>query len=146
MLGEPVEIGQQLAGSKSEASRELFLYAFSELPSRVGKFNSEVKKSMKIQFQQSGGFAGLIRGCEIDTQLLSPDEAAQLQSLVRQSGILQLQSQRTENAADLFNYEIVIETEDGNRYSISSDDNSLPQSVKPLLEYLQSQCQPIPLR
>ncbi|MCZ8121601.1 MAG: hypothetical protein O9295_27025 [Microcystis sp. LE18-22.4A] len=101
---------------------------------------------MKIQFQQSGGFAGLIRGCEIDTQLLSPDEAAQLQSLVKQSGILQLQSQRTENAADLFNYEIVIETEDGNRYSISSDDNSLPQSVKPLLEYLQSQCQPIPLR
>ncbi|MFM6404571.1 MAG: hypothetical protein ACKPGT_07905, partial [Microcystis sp.] len=32
----------QLAGSKSEASRELFLSAFSELPSRVGKFNRPI--------------------------------------------------------------------------------------------------------
>lgn len=100
---------------------------------------------MKIQFQQSGGFAGLSRGCQIDTQFLSSDEVTQLQSLVKQSGILQFQSQSTPNAADLFNYEIFIET-DGNTYRISGDENTWPQSAKPLLEYLLIRSKMIPLR
>ena len=37
---------------------------------------------MKITFRQSGGYAGLIMGSEIDTDSLAAEEAAKLQSLV----------------------------------------------------------------
>ena len=96
---------------------------------------------MKITFRQSGGYAGLIMGSEINTDSLSAEEAAKLQSLVKQSGILQAQTKQTSNVADLLNYEITIETKEGIR-QVSFDDLSLPESAVPLLEYLQERAKP----
>ncbi|MGK7877379.1 MAG: protealysin inhibitor emfourin [Xenococcaceae cyanobacterium] len=95
---------------------------------------------MKVAFRQSGGFAGLIEGCDLDTDLLSADEAAQLQSLVEHSGILQAKSEVTPNAQDIFNYQITVETTDGTRH-ISFDDMTLPESAVSLLEYLQERAE-----
>ncbi|BAZ22772.1 hypothetical protein NIES4073_36590 [Kalymmatonema gypsitolerans NIES-4073] len=100
---------------------------------------------MKVKFSQSGGYAGLRRGCELDTDSLSPAEAAKLQSLVEQSGILQAQSRHTPHARDLFNYNITVETSEG-APTVSFDDLSLPENAQPLLEYLQSCAKPLPLR
>ena len=93
---------------------------------------------MKIKFRQTGGFVGLVIGCEVNTVLLPADKAARLQSLVEQSGILQATSKRTPNAADLLIYDFTIETRDG-CHQVSFDDLSLPEPVRPLLEYLQNQ-------
>ncbi|HEY9662671.1 MAG TPA: protealysin inhibitor emfourin [Allocoleopsis sp.] len=97
---------------------------------------------MKIQFSQSGGYAGLRMGCEIDTASLPPPEAERLTALVENSGILQATSQRTPHAADLFTYEFAIEARQGN-HQVSFDDMSLPERVRPLLEYLQEQVHPL---
>jgi hypothetical protein len=99
--------------------------------------SNQVKTHMKIKFRQSGGYAGLRMGCDLDTNLLPLEEAAELQSLVEGSGVAQSQSSRSENAADLINYEITIETKEGTR-QIAFDDLTLPESIIPLLDYLQS--------
>ncbi len=100
---------------------------------------------MKISFRESGGFAGLIRGCEIDTKQLSNQEAAQLESLVTHSGIFQHQGKATPNARDVFNYEVVVET-DKETHRASFNDMNLPESAIPLLEYLQARAEPMPVR
>ncbi len=97
---------------------------------------------MKIKFRQSGGYAGLRMGCEMDTDSLPPQEADRLTALVETSGIRQATSQRTPNAADLFNYEFTIETREGT-HQVSFDDMSLPERVRPLLDYLRGQAQPL---
>ncbi|MBW4633028.1 MAG: hypothetical protein KME30_14360 [Iphinoe sp. HA4291-MV1] len=106
---------------------------------------------MKVKFSQSGGYAGLRRGCELDTDSLPGDEAAKLQSLVEQSGILQAESQHAPHARDLFNYNITVETSEGDTYgnpssvhTVSFDDLSRPEGAEPLLKYLQSRAQPLP--
>jgi hypothetical protein len=97
---------------------------------------------MKIKFRQSGGYAGLRMGCDLDTNSLSSDEATQLESLVNTSGILQANSGRSENAADLISYEMTIETQSGT-HQVKFDDLTLPESVLPLLDYLQSKAKPL---
>lgn len=99
----------------------------------LSKFHAD----MKIKFRQSGGYAGLRLGCDLDTKFLSPEAATQLESLVEKSGILQSQSARSENTADQINYEITIETDRGTCQR-TFDDLTLPESVLPLLDYLQS--------
>lgn len=103
---------------------------------------NKVEFPMKIKFRQSGGYAGLIMGCELDTNLLSPKEATKLKSLVEQSDIFQTKSTRSENTADLINYEITIETKKA-KHQVRFDDLSLPEKVLPLLNYLQSQAKPL---
>ena len=103
---------------------------------------NEVSLPMKIEFRQSGGYGGLITGTEINTDSLTAKEAAELQSLVEQSDILQAQNKQTPNSADLLQYQIIIKTEKGVR-QVSYDDLSLPESAVPLLEYLQDRAKPI---
>ena len=97
---------------------------------------------MKIQFRQSGGYAGLMMGCEINTDFLPPEEAARLESLVKQSSILQAKSVSMSQARDLLNYELTIETSEG-VHKVSFDDMSLPRSIEPLLDYLQERVEPL---
>lgn len=85
----------------------------------------------------------MIRGCELDTDLLSASEAVQLESLVEQSGILQAKSQFKPEARDLCNYEVIVETSEGT-VRVLFDDMTLPESAEKLLEYLQQRAQPRP--
>ena len=103
---------------------------------------NKVELPMKIKFRQSGGYAGLIMGCELDTDLLPPKKATKLQSLVEQSDILQTKSTHSENTADLINYEITIETKAA-KHQVRFDDLTLPENVLPLLDYLQTQAKPL---
>jgi hypothetical protein len=92
---------------------------------------------MKIIFRQSGGYAGLKMGCEIDTDLLSAEEDKELKLLVDQSEILEDQSKKSPNVADAFNYLIIIKT--GERiYQVSFDEQNLSEEVIPLLDFLKA--------
>jgi hypothetical protein len=104
---------------------------------------NRVKQHMKIKFRQSGGYAGLRMGCDLDTDLLSTDEATKLASLVKNSDIMRSKSSRSKNTADVISYQITIETNDGT-HQIAFDDLTLPDSAIPLLDYLQNQAQVLP--
>ncbi len=90
---------------------------------------------MVVRFTQSGGYAGLLKGCELDTKALPPEEAKKLQDLVAASALPSSGEFLSNSSRDLRQYEISIE--DGkHRTSIVFDEESLPQSAKPLISYL----------
>ncbi len=100
---------------------------------------------MKIRFRQTGGFANLIQSCEIDTRALSLAQSAEIEDLVRTSGILtvkipfwrKITSWQRIVARDLFYYSISIESSEG-AYHLAFDDASIPEGSRPLLNYLKN--------
>ena len=100
---------------------------------------------MKITFSQSGGFAGLVRGYEVDTHALPRDEAAEIETLVKNSGILRAQGGHSEVGRDLFGYRITIETDECTR-RVEFDDSTIPDGARPLLDLLTKRAGPRPLK
>ena len=90
---------------------------------------------MIVRFMQSGGFAGLLKGCEIDTTTLPLEKAKELEKLVKASGISASGAVLSNTSRDLFEYEITIK-DGGSEISATFDDESLPPSAKPLIGYL----------
>jgi Emfourin len=98
---------------------------------------------MKVAFLQSGGFAGLLRGCELDTAELPAAEAVKLRAMVEASGLRAGKSAPPPGARDLIGYEIRIETDDG-ELTAAFDDASVPAEAEPLLAYLRKRSTPRP--
>lgn len=90
---------------------------------------------MIIRFEQSGGFAPVMRGCELDTASLSPEDAAELTRLVKASGVLAMTSPKQSHGRDIYSYHLTIKTEQGT-HTIVFDQLNLPAGAKPLVEFL----------
>ncbi len=100
---------------------------------------------MKITFYESGEYPGWVKGCEVDTDTMSKEEAEHLRLLVDQSGILrsqELQSLSSEGA-DMLTYEIKVEI-DNTLYNFIFDRNNLPAQFIPLLKYLHDRAKIVP--
>ena len=98
---------------------------------------------MKVRLVQSGGFLGIIRACEIDSSILGPDAAQDLERMVRGSGISDSGARLSEDARDLVQYEITIE--DGDRtLTVVFDDDSIPPSARAMIGYLKQHARPRP--
>ena len=96
---------------------------------------------MKVSFVQSGGFLGLLKGCELDTAVLAPDMAQELYRIAKTSGISASCEFLSDSGRDLQQYEITIE--DGNsKISVVFDDETIPESAKSLVGYLKKHSQP----
>jgi hypothetical protein len=98
---------------------------------------------MKIRFRQTGGFGGLVLGCDLDTSTLPPAEAQELARLVKQAQLEKIQHKRSEKARDLQNYEIGVENEITAKASF--DDMSVDDHVEPLLDFLRQRARAVPL-
>jgi len=99
---------------------------------------------MRIQFVQSGGFLGAVKGCELDTATLAPKAAQELQKLIEASGISASTKAYSNSGRDLQQYEITIE--DGKRkVSVEFDDSTVPQAAKSLVGFLKKCATPQPL-
>jgi hypothetical protein len=99
--------------------------------------------TLRIRYLQSGGFAGLIRGCNIDAAALAPATAAILKRLVKAAPLARLKTARTGGVADLLLHDFVIETDAGTLH-LSFDDLTLPKALKPLVAFLARRSKPIP--
>lgn len=99
---------------------------------------------VKIRFRQSGGFAGQIEGCDLDTEQLSAAEGRELKRLVKQSGIRASFQRRTPQARDALVYELEIER-DGAKIQARFDEPAVQPEQGPLLEFLleRARAQPI---
>jgi hypothetical protein len=99
---------------------------------------------MKVRYRQTGGFAGLVLGCELDTEKLSPREAEELARLVKQAALDKVGVKKSPRGRDLTNYEIIVE--DSSRTAKASfEDMTIPASVQPLLDFLRSRATARPL-
>ena len=98
---------------------------------------------MKITVLQSGGFAGMLKGCTIDTIDLAADQRQELESLVAASGFSESFEQFSSAGRDLRQYEIVIE-QHATVQRIVCDDRSVPDAARPLLAFLVARARPQP--
>jgi Emfourin len=99
---------------------------------------------MKIRFRQTGGFGGLVLGCDLDTSTLSPAEAQELTRLIKQANLEKIHAKPSEKARDLQNYEIAVQSDEITAQA-SFDDMSVDAKVEPLLEFLRRRARAIPL-
>ena len=88
---------------------------------------------MQISFTQSGGFAGLLKRCRIDTAALDPDERTRVEALVVAAGWTASWEKFSEGR-DRFQYEIAIERETA--VHVVCDDSCVPPEARPLVAYL----------
>lgn len=95
---------------------------------------------MKLRFDQTGGYAGLVKGCEIDTSTLPPENAREIEQLVKASALSSGEF-LSQSSRDLYQYELTIEDETSTT-SVVLDDQSIPASAKPLIGYLKKCAKP----
>ncbi|WP_166358887.1 protealysin inhibitor emfourin [Pseudomonas akapageensis] len=95
---------------------------------------------MKIQFQETGGFVGTVKVCQLDTDALAHDEAQTVKRLVRESGIKVSGRHCDEMGRDCQQYEIIID--DGREISVTYDDGNVPESAWGLVGYLKDRASP----
>ena len=101
---------------------------------------------LKVRFRQSGGYGGLIRGCELSAAETGPDEFQQLERLLNASGLATRAAgggaKAPSSAADLIEYDLEIETSDGKKHVVLKDDG-VDEKIQPLIEFLQKRSKPI---
>jgi hypothetical protein len=97
---------------------------------------------MVVRFTQSGGYAGLLKGCELDTKALPPEEAKTLEDLVEASALPASGEFLSNSSRDLRQYEISIDN-GRSKTSVVFDEETVPQSAKPLISYLAKCSKPI---
>ena len=92
---------------------------------------------MHIDYERSGGFAGLQVSIAIDTDSLPPGEAQELCNLVEDAGFFDLTATigDSTSGADQFTYKITVETE-ARRHSIEVAESAAPSALQPLLQRL----------
>jgi hypothetical protein len=92
---------------------------------------------MRIQFERSGGFAGMRMGTTVDTHSLSAEKAQNLQDLVEAANFFGLPAtiQSSGEGADRFQYNITVESE-GKSHTVEVGESAVPESLRPLLNQL----------
>jgi hypothetical protein len=99
---------------------------------------------MKIYFERSGGFAGMLSSTTVDTQNLSSKEANEIKNLVEKAHFFELPSKLSQNikgAADYFVYKITIQNNNNNnnnqsQHSVECNDVNIQPTLRPLIDIL----------
>jgi hypothetical protein len=96
---------------------------------------------MRVQFVQSGGFAGTIRHCTLDTETMSAEEARVLEELVQKAALTRSSESRSSSARDLEEYQVSIDGVEG-QPTIVRDQSTVPPEAKALIAYLKKCAKP----
>lgn len=99
---------------------------------------------MIIHVEQSGGFTGLNRRMEIDTEKIPKSDAIEIRKMIesyemdkqRNESINELSKKPLKGAADYYNYEITIREGTKNQV-IRCDEYSIHDNLKKLVNYVQ---------
>jgi hypothetical protein len=93
----------------------------------------------KIRFRQSGGFVGLVRGCDVEANVLDVADRAALERHARSGPTAGAPSK----ARDQIVYEIEMETDAGVR-RLEFDEASVPKDLAPVVKALAERSKPMP--
>ena len=91
-----------------------------------------------VRFRVSGGFAGLIRGAELNAADLTAPE-----HLALERALAQADATRADRARDLLTYELDLDTDLGRRH-LAFDELSAPVALADLVRRLAQRARPIP--
>ncbi|MBY0546056.1 MAG: hypothetical protein K2W95_02075 [Candidatus Obscuribacterales bacterium] len=92
---------------------------------------------MKVTFRQSGGFAPIFVGFQVDTDAAPGPESTELEKLVIDSGIMKLSDAKVKGARDVYFYTFDIQMAEL-KHSVTLDQLSVPPAVQPLVEFLKA--------
>ena len=92
---------------------------------------------MRIEFERTGGFAGVRLTAALDTAALPPDEAADLEALVAAAGFFGLPPAlaAARRQPDRFHYRLRV-TARRAAHAVEVDEEALPPALRPLVERL----------
>lgn len=92
---------------------------------------------MKINFERSGGFAGLRTAATFDTESLPSEESRRLQEELERARFFDLPAKLDSPAggADRFEYKITVEDK-GRRHIVEFGEAAAPESLQPLIQRL----------
>jgi hypothetical protein len=96
----------------------------------------------RVRFRQSGGFANLVRGCDVAAEDLSAAHRLALERLVESAGASPSRVQ-SPAARDQIMYELELDTGEGVR-RFEFDELSVPDGLGPIVEWLQQRSRPMP--
>ncbi|MHA1311239.1 MAG: protealysin inhibitor emfourin [Candidatus Helarchaeota archaeon] len=93
---------------------------------------------MKIKFIQSGGFAGIVKEANIDTDKIPKDTADFFQDIITNADFFNLQLKDEQPMPDVEQIYITVEQEDKS-HMISFSTLNIPEKLKPLVDEIQKQ-------
>ncbi len=92
---------------------------------------------MRIEFERSGGFAGLRLSLTVQTEELSSEEASRLRGLLVEAGFFDLEPPaKPAPAPDRFEYHLAIESQVWGKHTVELPETAVPDEMRPLLEHL----------
>jgi hypothetical protein len=92
---------------------------------------------MRIEFERTGGFAGMKLSTSVELDELSPHDQEMLESAVESANFSQLPRRMISAApgADRFQYHLVVEQE-GERHEVDVGEAVIPDTLRPLIDHL----------
>jgi hypothetical protein len=96
---------------------------------------------MRVTFIQSGGFAGAIKHCTLDTETMGAEDARALEELIANADVSASREVRSRSGRDLEEYQISIATGD-KRVTVVQDQSTLSPHLKALVGYLKKCARP----
>lgn len=92
---------------------------------------------MKVAVVRGGGIAGVVQRTELASSALDAHDTAELQRRVRDSGVLAAAPEPSAPArgADRLRYSVAVD-EDGEQRVAHFDEESLPEGVRELIEWV----------
>lgn len=100
-------------------------------------FHCEVVVRLHIEFERSGGFAGVTLRASIDSSKLPPKEAAELEALVKRANLPALAARSRESRADpdRFQYALTVVCDDHTQ-QLRLGEREVTAELRPLLNRL----------
>ncbi len=92
---------------------------------------------MQVQWERTGGFAGMRMAATIDSESLSEEEARQLRDLIERAGFFELPEEigGPAEGADRFLYTFTVEME-GRRHTVRTSEAAAPPGLRSLIRWL----------
>jgi len=91
---------------------------------------------MRIDFERTGGFAGMILQAIIDTNELPEEEANELRQLIEEANFFALPPTiKSASGADQFTYRLTV-IASVRQHSVEVSDGAVPDSMRPLINRL----------